>query len=120
MLAYAANASRHTERRSSPNAMLAIIAAHVALLAMVMSARIALPQRILNKPIAVQWINPIEPPPPNPHIRTVPHPQFDPAIRDPFVPVQPQPAPDLSTDPPASDPGLAVGPTVNPQSTPML
>ena len=44
MLAYAANRRRIGKRQSSPHAMLLIISAHVALVALVMSAKMDLPQ----------------------------------------------------------------------------
>jgi len=50
MLAYAASRPAIVERRPSPNAMLAIIAAHVAVAALVMSAKMDLPGRILDGP----------------------------------------------------------------------
>src|SRR5436305_9699125 len=71
MLAYAANGPRYAERRSSPNGMLAIIAAHVALLAAVMSAKMELPPRITHTPIKVDFIHSPTPPPPHvirPHV----------------------------------------------------
>jgi protein TonB len=52
MLAYAARRSA-AGRQSSPNTMLFIIAAHVAALALVMSARMDLPRRIFDPPIKV-------------------------------------------------------------------
>ena len=64
MLAYAANAPRNAERRSSPNALLAIIAGHVALVALVMSAKMDLPARIVDGRITLIPIRPVEPPPP--------------------------------------------------------
>ena len=65
MLAYAANAPRNAERRSSPNAMLAIIAVHVAVVAGVMSAKMDLPGRLRQPPIIVDTI-PVPKPPPAP------------------------------------------------------
>lgn len=66
MLEYAASRRQIASRPSSPNAMLAIISVHVALLAVVMSAKMDLPARILNKPITIEF--PKEPPPPPPNI----------------------------------------------------
>ena len=48
MLAYAANRPAIAERRSAPNAMLAIIAIHVAGVAALMSAKMDLPARIAD------------------------------------------------------------------------
>src|SRR4051794_18326121 len=64
MLAYAAYAPRHAERRSSPNAMLAIVAVHIAALAAVMSAKMDLPARILERPIDLILVPTAKPPPP--------------------------------------------------------
>ena len=65
MLAYAANAPRHAERRSSPNAMLIVIAAHVAAIAAVMSAKMDMPGRIFDPPTKVISIPlPKQPTPP--------------------------------------------------------
>lgn len=55
MLAYAASRSA-TGRQSSPNTMLFIIAAHVAALAVVMSAKMDLPHRIFDRPLKVDTI----------------------------------------------------------------
>jgi protein TonB len=65
MLEYAAGRRHVAERPSSPNAMLFIISAHVALLAVVMSAKMDLPIPIRSKPIIVTF--PHEPPPPPPN-----------------------------------------------------
>lgn len=55
MLAYAASRSA-AGRQSSPNTMLFIIAAHVAALAVVMSAKLDLPHRIFDRPLKVETI----------------------------------------------------------------
>jgi protein TonB len=63
MLAYAAGRPRIAASRPSPNALLAIIAAHVALVAVVMSARMEMPPRLIPKPIEVKLIpEPLTPP----------------------------------------------------------
>ena len=67
MLDYAARRPAVAKRGSSPNAMLMIIGAHVAALAALMSAKMDLPERILNPPIMVDFIRapkplPVEPP----------------------------------------------------------
>ncbi len=56
MLAYAANAPRPAASRPAPNAMLFIIAGHVAVIAAVMSAKMDLPRRILGGPTVVMTI----------------------------------------------------------------
>ena len=65
MLAYAAHRRRVAERHSSPQTLLLIAAAHIALIAAVMSARMDLPARIFEPPIVVTNI-PIPKPPPDP------------------------------------------------------
>jgi protein TonB len=68
MLAYAAHARRNLERRSSPNAMLAIVAAHVALIAAVMSIKMDLPAKVLHPPLTVDLITEDNPPPAVQHV----------------------------------------------------
>jgi protein TonB len=68
MLAYAANRPIPGKRQSSPNALLVVISVHVALLAVVMSAKMDLPHRIVDAPIGLIKIkpDPLPPPPINP------------------------------------------------------
>jgi periplasmic protein TonB len=65
MLAYAAGRPRIGERHSSPHTMLFIISAHIAAVAVLMSAKMDLPARISNNPIVVRFIHEPPPPPPN-------------------------------------------------------
>jgi periplasmic protein TonB len=71
MLAYAANSPVVVDRKPHPNAMLAIIAVHVALLAVVMSAKMDLPRHIFDQPTKVFWVpkprTPLPPPPISAH-----------------------------------------------------
>ena len=118
MLAYAASAPRTAERRSSPNAMLAIIAGHVALVAVVMSAKMDLPQKLLREPpITLIPIHPVEPPPPIPLPNPAPRPQPGPTATDSSVPL-PSQDPGLSTVPILPDPGPITGPSVDPMPQP--
>lgn len=119
MLAYAASAPRTAERSSSPNAMLAIVAAHVALVALVMSAKMDIPIHINGKPIEVTWIDPVEPPPPNPPVQRTPHPQPGPTALEPEVPVPPSPGPTVTPTPPLPNPGPFVSPSVDPLPPPV-
>lgn len=65
MLAYAASRPAIAARRSSPNALLIVIGAHVALVALVMSARMDLHRHIFDPPTIVTWIPlPTDSPPP--------------------------------------------------------
>lgn len=118
MLAYAASAPRHAERGSNPNAMLAIVAIHVGLLAVVMSAKMDLPQRIIDRPIRIDWIEPIEPPPPNKPLRPSERPHAGPTVSRSLTPVPPLPGPLLLPNPAVLDPGPLVGPSVSPTPTP--
>jgi len=125
MLAYAANAPRTAERRSSPNALLTIIAGHVALVAVVMSAKMDLPTRMLDGPIMLIPIRPIDPPPPpdrprppteHSHVPTVTQPQPNvPLPPIDTVPVDPRPT-ILIVDP---GPGPSVDPPPVPRPTPV-
>lgn len=65
MLAYVSNRPAAAKRQSSPHAMLFIVSAHVALLAVVMSAKMDLPARFQKGPSLIR-IMPLPPPPP-PH-----------------------------------------------------
>lgn len=69
MLAYAARRPRIGARHSSPNAMLAVIALHVGVLAVVMSVKMDLPHRIIDPPIDVTFVPTPKVPPPNQPVR---------------------------------------------------
>lgn len=78
MLAYAANRPVAVDRRPYPNAMLLIIGAHVAALAVVMSAKMDLPLRHKEPPTIVDSIKlPPQPPPPPTGAKTTSHTQTD-------------------------------------------
>ena len=124
MLAYAANAPRNAERRSSPNALLAIIAGHVALVALVMSAKMDLPARIVDGRITLIPIRPVEPPPPpnqpqpptaHSHLSTVTQPQ--PNV--PLPPIETVPVDPTPTNPILDPrPGPSIDPPPVPRPTP--
>jgi protein TonB len=110
MLAYAANAPRHAERRSSPNALLAVIAVHVAVIAAVMSAKMDLPQRIFHPPTTLINVPlPTDPPPVSrPHARPTPQPR--PHGIDRTTPIaEPTPSQDPGPGPASLDPGAITG-----------
>ena len=124
MLAYAAHRPIVAKRGSSPNAMLAIIAAHVALLALVMSTKMELPPTFHPTRTIVDLIHEDDPPPPNPieqPVRpaprpttlTVPRPDLPVPVLDPPVvdamPSLPNPGPLVDPNP---------GPTIQPVPTP--
>ena len=73
MLAYAANRPVAGNRESSPNILLLVISAHVALLAAVMSAKMDLPARLWHAPPLISVpIPPVPPPSPPQHPRHQP------------------------------------------------
>src|SRR6476660_1535163 len=82
MLAYAANRPVAGKRPSSPPAMLLIISAHVALIALVMSAKMEF-QRKPHEPTTVVNIPIDRPPPPNPIANRPQHPLASLPISDP-------------------------------------
>lgn len=117
MLAYAAGRRALAQRRSSPQAMLAIAAAHVAVIAVVMSARMDLPERVRQVVTEVELIElPKPPPPPEPRSRAEPRPA--PSVLDTVPPVVPLPQPRLdpvdTTPVPLPPIGDIVGPKVEP------
>lgn len=79
MLGYAQGRPAVAARRSSPNILLVVIVVHVALIALVMSARMDLPARFKEPPLTVDLIpepappprTPSDPQPPKPHQSTV-------------------------------------------------
>ena len=121
MLAYASHRRRIAERRPAPHAMLAIIVAHIAVIAAVMSARLDLPQRIFRPPTAVELI-PLPPPPPvQPQPAVQPKASPSTIDRVPVIVPVPQPADD-TLDPtpiPLPTPGTGtIGPKVEPLPMP--
>jgi protein TonB len=93
MLAYAASRPRFGARRSSPNAMLFVICAHIVGVAVVMSAKMDLPRGIvIDPPTTIDFIHDIKPPEPVTK-QTEPRPQHEDRIRIPRVAV-PTPTPD--------------------------
>jgi protein TonB len=111
MLAYAVNRPVPAKRQSSPNALLVVISVHVALLAVVMSAKMDLPGRLDPGPKLIKI--PITPPP-RP-IRTAdPRPAPHPIDNNwdnpqPNVPVQLPNNPTVDPEPVRVDPGPIAG-----------
>jgi protein TonB len=124
MLAYAASRPVVARRSSSPNAMLAIIAAHVALIAAVMSAKMDLPHRILDAPIKIDLIPAPKPPPPETSKPPTPQPRMGPAILQPpvQVPLPPTALPIVDSPPAMPDlgpgAGAGTGQAINPVPLP--
>jgi protein TonB len=112
MLAYAAGRRTIGSRQSNPSALLVIISVHVALLAIVMSARMERERLRPEPPITIETIHDplIEPKPlPQPHPQqpqptplSTPHPDVS------LPPLQPPP---VSATPSLPDPGVALGGT---------
>jgi periplasmic protein TonB len=103
MLAYAANRTVIGKRQSSPHGLLIVIAAHIALIAVVMSAKMDLPGRFNPGAIRVTLIPIPKPPPPNQLDQPRHHPLTSIPISDP-LPNVPLP----HADPIPVDPGPAV------------
>jgi protein TonB len=120
MLAYAASRPRIGAAHSSPNAMLAIIALHVGAVAVLMSMKMDLPQRILDHGTDVTFIPIPQPPPPNPPAsQPQPHEPSTtaPQMQIPLPPVdQPtvDPTPSLPNVTPWPSPSVDSPPRVNP------
>jgi protein TonB len=115
MLAYAAHRRRIAERHSAPHLMLAIIAGHVGLIAVVMSAKMDLPERI-REATEIKFI-PIPPPPPPNDPRAHSKPTKSTVTRTPTIVPLPQPPIDrLDPTPIPTIPSIpAVRPTPNPE-----
>jgi protein TonB len=108
MLAYAASRPAAARRQSSPQAMLLIVSAHVALLAAVMSAKMDLPQRLRHGPPLIKVrLDPPPPParplPPQRQTLVTTHPVY-----------QPEPIVRTATEPSTVEtaPGPITGPSV--------
>jgi len=108
MLAYAASRPTPIERRPYPNTMLAIIALHVGVAAIVMSAKMDLPGRILREPpIRVTFY-------PQPHTDPIPQPKppTNPTPRTIADPVIDQPPVHVVTPSHPAE-GVDTGPPIN-------
>ena len=106
MLAYAANRPTAGNRQSSPNALLFIISAHVAVAAVVMSMKLDLPKVIRDGGTDIIFIpRPVDPPP-------IPQPRPRDHHASPLPTPTPSPIPPKPTEW-APDPGpTTAGPTV--------
>jgi periplasmic protein TonB len=102
MLAYAASRPNAVARQSSPNALLFIISAHVAVAAVVMSIKMDLPRRIYQTPIPIIDLpTPVDPDP----VKQPPQTHHAPAPIPTPTPLPPLPIP--------RDPPIDEGPTDN-------
>jgi protein TonB len=123
MLAYAASRPVVADRPSSPSTLLIVIGLHVALIAAVVSAKMDLPDRIRNTPIAVDLIRQPTPPRSQPQPNKSDRPQTNDSQidhTDSVVPIKLDGSP-LTTDDTKVDTGPIVGPiniqTLDPQPT---
>lgn len=113
MLAYAANRPVAAQRRSSPNAMLGIIAVHVAVVALVMSAKMELPPRFIPSPTIIDFIKQPQPPEPPPFKQparprqSLTQPRHE--VEIPTGPIQ-----TVDATPSLPDSGPVIGPSVDP------
>jgi protein TonB len=120
MLAYAAKARVTAARRPAPQAMLLIVAGHVAMIALVMSAKMELPERIQRQITRVHMI-PLPAPPPPPQPRTI-EPPREPTLSTPYTPPTIVPVPQPPREQPMmpssqlpSLPSFNVGPALDPR-----
>jgi protein TonB len=120
MLAYAASRPVVADRPSSPSTLLIVIGLHAAVLAVVMSAKMDLPGRIVDPPIGVELIPTPKPseakPPTNHSVR----PQTSESYIDrttTVVPIKLDSIP-VTTDDSKVDPGPIVGPVTIPNFDP--
>ena len=116
MLAYAAHRRSLAQRRPAPNAMLVIVAVHVAGIAALMSSKMDLPMPRVIPPTIVDLIREDDPPPPRDlPPRDAPVPQSTLDFPPPRVPTPP--LDDQRVDPtplPLPDLGKIIGPSVDP------
>ena len=121
MLEYAAGRRQIAARPSSPHAMLVIISVHVALLALVMSAKMDLPSKIIfDPPTKIDLLPEPLPPQPQPirHASPQPRPTLDLQPR-PEVPIAPSVQPTIDAVP-SIDFGKILGPPITPTVAPPL
>jgi protein TonB len=104
MLAYAANRRRIAERQSSPNAMLLVACAHIVAFAVVMSIKMDLPGKVIDKPFQLIRVR-LTPIPPPPVSTSQPTQQTHLT-----TPTKPQVTTPISHDQPRVDPGPTVDP----------
>ncbi|MFL6735329.1 MAG: TonB family protein [Sphingomicrobium sp.] len=120
MLAYASGRQQIARRGSSPPTLLLIIGGHVTAVALVMSAKMNLPERIFPQSTQVTLIPIKEPPPPEPAKVSKPRPTNSFVDRTEHVPIRIAATDDLdvTSDPPLNK-GEIVGPAAIPQPDPL-
>jgi periplasmic protein TonB len=108
MLEYVASRRAIGARQSNPSAMLIIISAHVALLAIVMSAKMDRTRSFHEPPLVIDPIR--DPPPPPPKVATRIPPKPQPIATTPtIVRTQPIEPPPVSANPIQADPAPPLG-----------
>jgi protein TonB len=112
MLAYAANRPDPAGRRSSPNVMLFIVAAHVAAIAALMSVKMEAERRA-NVPTTVYNV-PVYPPPPPPQDPIKQKHQTPPPPQNEWVTHVPPRVPQTEVPDPPFDTGGSTGPDLGP------
>ncbi len=118
MLAYTASRRRNLERRPSPPAMLVVAVVHIAAIAIVMSARMDLPEKVGTTITKVDFIKEPVPPPPEPQRIEKPRPAQSTLDTPPtLLPVPPSNIHPIDLRPmPIPLPGEPIiGPAVDPQ-----
>jgi protein TonB len=118
MLAYAASRPVVADRPSSPSTLLIVIGLHAAVLAAVMSAKMDLPDRILNSPIGVELIPQPKPPEAKPQTNHSVRPQTSQIDHTTsIIPIKLDGVP-VTMDDNKVDPGPIVGPPILTNSDP--
>src|SRR5690348_12459206 len=116
MLAYVASRPRFAEPKPSPNAMLGIIAAHVALAAVVMSAKMELPPKPTFTHTVIDFIPLPKDPPPKPVATRSPQPARPIPMPNPRQPHPTQAPPqNWDSNPTLPGPGASPDPGPGPQ-----
>lgn len=103
------------DQRRHPRALLMIVGVHAVVIAAVMTAKMDLPRRIIDRPIKIDWIDPVSPPPPEPTPQPPkPHRSTASAVDQtpPVVPVSRPPDQTLDQTP-VRDPRPIVGPSAD-------
>ncbi|MDQ3077492.1 MAG: TonB family protein [Pseudomonadota bacterium] len=120
MLAYAPN-NRSAARAGSARTLLLVVAGHAVLLALVLTARGHVAERLPFTETDITFIDPVAPPPPPPPEPSQPRSYTRSRVDTPTVIVPiPQPAPPaLDRGPPIADPTPFIGNAIVPQPVPL-
>ena len=116
MLAYTANRPRVGASRSSPNTLLFVACGHIALLAVAMSVKMALPPRVTDPPTPFIRISVQKPPPPRPVDHRQAQRPTEPTEQPALQPPMPTAGPQVPLDP---NPSLGPTATADPGPVPL-